>query len=81
MTATPGHKAIDLCNKSDVVNRAKNEPPIETAKNQECKLDNLLTDQIINFRQNNTSSKLIIVYFVSYFVVGTLMFCNSLPWT
>ncbi|XP_064635508.1 GPI mannosyltransferase 2-like [Lineus longissimus] len=81
MLMTPGHKPGDLYNEYDVMKRAKKEKTIETAKNSDCNLDNLLTDQIINLRQNNTSSKLIIVYFLTYCVVGTLMFCNSLPWT
>lgn len=46
---------------------------------QDNKLD--IIYKILHFKSQNIETKCIIVYFLSYFVIGALMFCNFLPWT
>ncbi|XP_052065066.1 GPI mannosyltransferase 2-like [Mytilus californianus] len=36
---------------------------------------------IFDFRNGNTQSKMIVLYFLGYFLIGIFMFSNFLPWT
>ncbi|XP_071104836.1 GPI mannosyltransferase 2-like [Haliotis cracherodii] len=48
---------------------------------QQAQKGNLLIDQISDFWKQSTNTKLVLFYFMVYFVVGTAAFANFLPWT
>ncbi|OWF35457.1 GPI mannosyltransferase 2-like [Mizuhopecten yessoensis] len=63
-------------NKWDVISncRRKDIPALDHSKR------NVLVDQILSDGQSY-KSKLVFVYFIGYFVIGTFLFSNFLPWT
>ena len=71
-------RQVEKTNKWDV--RASSMMPVETEKNVHG-LSNLLTDKILTFRTLSFSQKLVICYYLGYFVIGTALFSNFLPWT
>ncbi|XP_045176136.2 GPI mannosyltransferase 2-like [Mercenaria mercenaria] len=56
-------------------------PQVETMENLSKPWKNLVTNCITNFKQKHFVAKFIIVYFITYFVVGVALFSNFLPWT
>ncbi|XP_070533797.1 GPI mannosyltransferase 2-like [Ptychodera flava] len=42
---------------------------------------NIVTHQIVNWKENNVKTNLILAYFLMYNILGTVLHCNFLPWT
>lgn len=68
-------------NKWDVTGYQSETHQAETKYNLQHNITNILTDQIFNFKCQNFQTKLILSYFIGYSVIGTVLFCNFLPWT
>ena len=72
---------VTLRNEYDVLKSTENFSSVETEDNLKHTVTNILLDQILNFKHQMLATKLILVYFLLYVVVGSIMFCNFLPWT
>ncbi|XP_062577297.1 GPI mannosyltransferase 2-like [Saccostrea cucullata] len=72
---------VPVRNKYDVMKKSEDISNVERVENLQHSVKNIITDQIMNFSQQTFVTKLILAYFLIYFVVGTFMYCNFLPWT
>lgn len=54
---------------------------VENVENRSNIMKNLLVNKIANFWREPFSTKIVLAYFMCYFVIGVGMFSNFLPWT
>ncbi|XP_061182805.1 GPI mannosyltransferase 2-like [Saccostrea echinata] len=72
---------VPVRNEYEIMKKTEDISKVEKGENLKHSVKNIITDQIMNFSKQMFVTKLILAYFPIYFVVGTFMYCNFLPWT
>ena len=67
------------CNRYDVTQSQG--PSVELKKSLDSSKTNVLIHQIQIFKNEPLATRLMFGYFLCYFVIGTALFSNFLPWT
>ena len=75
----PDTKRQEQGNKYDLT--ATTSMEVEEDKNLDSKWANIVIDKICNFGKLSFHGKMILLYFLCYFVIGIALFSNFLPWT